>query len=95
VRRVEQRPHFLKSLSNAGVRARSPQSVAIMTTVRNLASAEILPGPLDYETIVPPVHRWWVRRLGGLNLWLYYRVRDDVLYLLVVTREPPVPFGED
>ena len=43
-----------------------------MTTVRNLASAEVLPGPLDYEAIVPPVHRWWVRRVGVLNLWLYY-----------------------
>jgi hypothetical protein len=65
-----------------------------MITERALASAEVLPGPLDYETLIPPVARAWVRRVGGYNLWLYYRVREDVVYLLFVTSTPPVPIVE-
>jgi Txe/YoeB family toxin of Txe-Axe toxin-antitoxin module len=64
---------------------------AIKAAERALASAELLPGPLDYETLVPPVQRAWVRRIPGHNLWLFYRVREDVVYLLFVTRDPPVP----
>ena len=90
-RRVEERPHFLASLRRAEIRPRSSQSAAIIATVRALASAEILPSPLDYEARLPPVQRAWVRRVASHNLWLYYRVREDVVHLLVVTRAPPVP----
>lgn len=65
--------------------------MAIRATVHALTTAELLPGPLDYETLIPPVQRAWVRRVPGHNLWLFYRVREDVVYLLLVTREPPVP----
>jgi hypothetical protein len=43
--------------------------MAIRATVRALASAEILPGPFDCETLVPPVQRWWVRRVGVLTVF--------------------------
>jgi hypothetical protein len=46
---------------------------------------------LDYETLIPPVQRAWIRRVPGHNLWLFYRVREDVIFLLLVTRTPPVP----
>ena len=62
-----------------------------MAAERALASAEILPGPLDYEVLIPPVRRAWVRRIPGHNLWLYYSLREDVVYVLRVGREPPVP----
>ena len=90
-RRVDERPHFLASLRRAGIQAHSSQSAAIIATVRILASAEILPGPFDYEVLIPPVQRAWVRRVASHNLWLYYRVRGDVVHLLIVTRDPPVP----
>ena len=51
---------------------------------------EGIPQP-DYETLIPPVHTAWCRRVPGQNLWLFYRVREDVVYLLFVTRSPPVP----
>jgi hypothetical protein len=73
------------------VRAHSTQSQAIKATEASPAAAEILPGPLDYEVSIPPVHFAWVRRVTDQNLWLYYRVREDVVYLLFVTSVPPVP----
>jgi len=94
-RRVHERPHYVASLRRAGVRPRSPEHAAIRATVRALASAEILPGPLDCETLVPPVQRWWVRRIPGHNLWIFYRAQEDVVYLLLVTRQPPVPLDVD
>jgi hypothetical protein len=94
-RALREEPRYFWSLRTAGVRARSPQLQAIKATERALASAEILPAPLDCKATIPPVHFAWVRRVGALNLWLYYRVRDDIVYLLVVTRQPPVPLDED
>jgi hypothetical protein len=94
-RLIHEGPRYFWSLRAVGIRARSSQLQAIKATERALASAEVLPGPLDCEVHVSPVRRAWVRRVAGHNLWLYYRVREDGVYLLVVTREPPVPLDED
>ena len=51
----------------------------------------MLPAPADYEVQVPPVRTAWYRRIAGHNVWLFYRVRAEVLYVLYVTRSPPVP----
>jgi hypothetical protein len=71
-RRVSEARHYFRSLRSAGIQARSPQLQAIKAAERALASAELLPGPLDYEILIPPVHRAWVRRIPGHNLWLFY-----------------------
>ena len=63
----------------------------MFATVRALAVAEVLPSPLDAEAAIPPVARAWVRRVPGANVWLWYRVRADVVIVLFATRSPPVP----
>ncbi|MFW5921325.1 MAG: hypothetical protein ACOCUS_05745 [Polyangiales bacterium] len=45
--------------------------------MRALAEAEDLPSPDDYQALIPPVRRAWVRRVPGEPLWLYYRVSPD------------------
>jgi Txe/YoeB family toxin of Txe-Axe toxin-antitoxin module len=91
IRRHIEGPQFVASLHRAGVRARSPQLEAIKETLRAITEAENLPGPLDYEVLIPPVRTAWCRRIPGQNLWLFYRVSDDAVYILLVTRMPPVP----
>ncbi|HLM72646.1 MAG TPA: hypothetical protein VK459_08140, partial [Polyangiaceae bacterium] len=43
--------------------ARSPQLEAIKETVRAIIEAENLPGPLDYEVLIPPGRTAWCRRV--------------------------------
>jgi hypothetical protein len=64
---------------------------AVGRTIGALASATDLPGPSDYEASVHPVGKAWVRRVGGRNLWLWYRFTDEELTLVTVTTEPPIP----
>jgi hypothetical protein len=73
----------------------SPRAHAIGRTTRALAAADDLPGPADYEAKSHPVGRAWVRRVGGRNLWLWYRFTDDEVILVTVTTDPPVPLDED
>jgi hypothetical protein len=40
------------------------------------------------------VGRAWVRRVGGRNIWLWYRFSDAELMLLTLTTEPPLPLDE-
>jgi hypothetical protein len=60
-------------------------------TIGALAAATELPGASDYEASVNPVGKAWVRRVGGRNLWLWYRFTDEELTLVTVTIEPPIP----
>jgi hypothetical protein len=64
-------------------------------TVQTLAAADELPGPSDFEAIEKPVGRAWVRRVGGRNIWLWYRFNDTELMLLMLTTEPPIPVDDD
>ena len=67
---------------------------AVGRTIRGLASADDLPGASDYEAAGKRIGRAWVRRVGGRNLWLWFRFTDDELLLLTVSTEPPVPLDE-
>jgi hypothetical protein len=69
----------------------SPRADVVARTARALAAAEELPGPADYEAKAHPVGRAWVRRVGGRNLWLWYRFSDVEVTLVTVTTDPPVP----
>lgn len=84
-------PQFLRSLQRAGVRPRSPELEAIKGAVRAIVDAETLPAPLDYEVLLPPVRTAWCRRVPNQNLWLFYRATNDEVFVLLVTRLPPVP----
>ena len=73
----------------------SPRADAIGRTTRALAAADDLPGPSDYEAKAHPIGRAWVRRVGGRNLWLWYRFTDEEVVLVTVTIEPPVPSDDE
>jgi len=55
---------------------------------------EPLPGPQDAETIMPPVARYWFRRVPGHNLWIYFAFDDATLYLVTLTSRPPIPLTD-
>ncbi|MCC6523125.1 MAG: hypothetical protein IT373_10730 [Polyangiaceae bacterium] len=59
-----------------------------------LMRAEHLPGPLDYEAMMPPVRTAWVRRLTGENLWLWYTFDAARLCAAALTSHPPVPMPD-
>ena len=67
------------------------RAAAVGRTIGALAVATALPGPSDYEATIHPVGKAWVRRVGGRNLWLWYRFTDEELTLVTVTIEPPIP----
>ena len=70
------------------------RSLAVARTVNTLAAADHLPGPSDFEALERPVGRAWVRRVGGRNIWLWYRFSDVEVMLLTLTTEPPVPHDD-
>lgn len=80
-------PHILRN--------RSERAAAVGRTARALAVADELPGASDYEAKGKSIGRAWVRRVGGRNLWLWYRFNDAEVILVTVTTEPPVPFDEE
>ncbi len=70
--------------------ASGAEAVVLARTIGALAHGP-LPGPADFETLVPPVQRVWVRRIAGLNLWVFYTFDDSVVSLVHVADKPPVP----
>jgi hypothetical protein len=77
------------ALRRGGARGRS-----IGRTVDTLARADELPGAADYEATREPIGKAWVRRVGGRNLWLWYRFTDREVILVAVTTEPPLPVDD-
>jgi hypothetical protein len=73
----------------------SERSLAVARSVNALSAAGELPGTSDFEAVEEPVGRAWVRRVGGRNLWLWYRFNDTEVLLLTLTTEPPVPLDDD
>ena len=68
--------------------------MALAATLRSLEAAEVLPGLLDGETMIPPVRRAWFRRVAGANLWILYDARDGEVILFALVGSPPVPVGD-
>jgi hypothetical protein len=77
------------------LRHNSPRADAVGRAARALAAADALPGATDFEAKQHPVGRAWVRRVGGRNLWLWYRFTEDEVILVTVTTDPPVPIDGD
>lgn len=69
--------------------------MAVARTVRALTAVDGLPGPSDFEATQKPVGRAWVRRVGGRNLWLWYRFNADEVMLIAPTTEPPIPLDDE
>lgn len=76
------------------LRHKSERAAAVGRAVRTLAAADELPGASDYEAKGQTVGRAWVRRVGGRNLWLWFRFNDEEVILVTVTTDPPVPVDE-
>lgn len=77
------------------VKPGSERALAVARNVRALAAADELPGPSDFEASRKPFGRAWVRRLGGRNLWLWYRFDALEVLLVAVTTDPPVPLDAE
>jgi hypothetical protein len=74
-----------------GAVGNSPRSQAVRAVIRQLASADALPGPADTVAVIPPTGTALVRRVPGRNLWVWYRVEGDALLISHLSAEPPVP----
>jgi hypothetical protein len=77
------------------VKPGSERAAAVARTVNALVAAVELPSSSDFEANEKPVGRAWVRRVGGRNIWLWYRFNDAEVMLLTLTTEPPVPIDTD
>lgn len=65
---------------------------ALGREVRGLHEDPFLPGPNDYETLLPPVGMpCSVRRVTGCNLWILYRAKGEELVLVTLVATPPPP----
>jgi len=78
----------------ARLKPRGATATALAATLRSLEAAEVLPGPLDGETMIPPVRRAWFRRVAAANLWVLYDARDGEVILLALVGSPPIPVGD-
>jgi len=77
------------------IKSGSERSLALGRTISALIAADVLPGMSDYEALEKPIGRAWVRRVGGRNIWLWYRFNESEVMLLTITTEPPIPFDEE
>ena len=72
------------------VRPGTSSAQGLAATIARLQLAE-LPGPLDSETMAPPVARWWFRRVPGSNLWVLFTFDAVSVTLQALTNNPPIP----
>jgi hypothetical protein len=56
---------------------------------------EQLPGPQDLESLMPPVARYWFRRVQGFNLWIWFAFDDEAVIVVSLTATPPVPVHDE
>lgn len=82
---------YRESLERAGVVAGSPEARRLGATIRAICEAGELPGPQDQDVPIPPIAKAYVRRVPGMNLWLYYDLRGEEVVILWVRQAPPVP----
>jgi hypothetical protein len=69
----------------------SPEAKRLAATIRAICAEAVLPSPGDQDVPIPPTAKAYVRRVPGMNLWLYFDVVAQGIVLLWVRRSPPVP----
>ena len=92
-RRVRVSTFYARTLG-AHLKHGTPRAESVGRTTRAIAAADQLPGPADYQATGRPFGLAWVRRVGGRNLWLWYRFTDEEVVLVTVTTDPPVPVDD-
>lgn len=70
-----------------------PVALAVARTIVALARGP-LPGVEDAETIMPPVARYWFRRVPGHNLWVYFAFGETELVIVTLSARPPIPIAD-
>lgn len=86
-------PRFRADIQRLGASGSTPPRRALASTLTAMLAAE-LPGPLDFEAMIPPTRFAWVRRVPGCNLWVFYTFDAAELRAVALTASPPVPlFG--
>ncbi len=69
------------------VQPRTPLAAGLAATLGRLLGG-LLPGPLDFEAVLP-IGKVWVRRVPAASLWIYYDFTDtEVTVYSLDTREP-------
>jgi hypothetical protein len=84
-------PGFARARAKLGITAGSPRARAVAACISAINDAAVLPGPLDVETEFRPGTAF-VRRVGGVNLWVWFRLVGNDVAILSITDEPPVPW---
>jgi Txe/YoeB family toxin of Txe-Axe toxin-antitoxin module len=85
-------PRFLARRTALGVTS-GPAAIAIRATLGAL-TRDPLPGAQDAETLMPPVARYWFRRVPGQNLWVYFAFSETELIVVTLSPRPPVPITD-
>lgn len=87
-------PRYLRSAERLAVVRGSARGRAVGQTIAALATDGTLPGPGDTRALIPPTREAFVRRVPGRNLWLWYTITGDVVTIIGLTADPPVPADE-
>lgn len=85
---------YLRNAERLAIVPGSARARAVGLTIAALGMEEKLPGPEDTRALVPPTGEAFVRRVPGRNLWLWYTVAGDVVTVVGLTADPPVPADE-
>jgi hypothetical protein len=64
-------------------------AAALNGALARLLAARV-PGPLDFEALIPPVGAAWARRVPGLSLWVFYRFDEGEVEVLAMTDSEPI-----
>ena len=83
-------PGYLRTFRRLQLERARPALAAI---VKSLSSDE-LPGFGDFEAVILPQLRTWVRRVPSFNLWLFYSFDAAEVRVLMIAGSPPVPVDE-
>jgi hypothetical protein len=94
VRTVRVSERFNRAVRRIGVGGATPDGRALYGMIRGML-AEALPAPQDFETLMPPVARYWCRRVPTRNLWLFFAFDEVHFSLVSLTAAPPVPILSD
>ncbi|HTM45133.1 MAG TPA: hypothetical protein VL137_09280 [Polyangiaceae bacterium] len=82
---------FNLAVRRHGATSGTPAGRALASLLVTMQSGD-LPGP-DTEAMMPPVARYYFRRLSGFNLWLFYSFDDSQLTAISLTTNPPIPLN--
>lgn len=78
------------------VKPRTPRAQAVSATLGRLMGADVLPGPLDVQGLIPQpqVGVAWVRQVVGVRLWIFFRFDEDEVEVLAMTAVEPALIDE-